>query len=111
MRGTAAKSDEHIGNFGRALDGTSIGDYRLIGLFATAQESQPTFATKSARRQTSRRPPLDFPIPAFFCKMASAKDRHWGGKSNGRATNSLRRWSQLRADDGNLEPVRWRDIP
>ena len=40
MRGATATSDELIGNFG-TLDDTSIGDYRLMGLFATAQETGP----------------------------------------------------------------------
>ena len=47
MRGTTATSDELIGNFSRALDDTSIGDYRLIGLFATAQETLCEMAYRS----------------------------------------------------------------
>jgi hypothetical protein len=34
VRGTTATSDELIGNFGSALEGTSIGDCRLTALFA-----------------------------------------------------------------------------
>jgi hypothetical protein len=34
MWGTAATSDELTGNFGRALEDTSIGDCRLVALFA-----------------------------------------------------------------------------
>jgi hypothetical protein len=34
VRGTTATSEELTGNFGSALEDTSIGDYRLIGLFA-----------------------------------------------------------------------------
>ena len=34
MRGTTATSDELTGNFGSALEGTSIGDCRLTALFA-----------------------------------------------------------------------------
>jgi hypothetical protein len=33
-RGTTATSDELIGNFGSALEGASIGGYRLVALFA-----------------------------------------------------------------------------
>jgi hypothetical protein len=32
--GTTATSDEFTGNFGSALEDTSIGDYRLAALFA-----------------------------------------------------------------------------
>jgi hypothetical protein len=34
VRGTTATSDELTGNFGSALEDTSIGDYCLIALFA-----------------------------------------------------------------------------
>jgi hypothetical protein len=34
VRGTTATSDELTGNFGSALEGTSIGDCRLTALFA-----------------------------------------------------------------------------
>ena len=34
MRGTTATSDELTGNFGSALEDTSIGEYRLHTLFA-----------------------------------------------------------------------------
>jgi len=34
VRGTTATSDKLTGNFGGALEDTSIGDYRLIALFA-----------------------------------------------------------------------------
>ena len=34
MWGTAATSDELTGNFGSALEDTSIGDCRLVALFA-----------------------------------------------------------------------------
>jgi hypothetical protein len=34
VRGTTATSDELTGNFGNALEDTSIGDYRLVALFA-----------------------------------------------------------------------------
>jgi hypothetical protein len=34
MRGTTATSNELTGHFGSALEDTSIGDYRLVALFA-----------------------------------------------------------------------------
>jgi hypothetical protein len=34
VRGTTATSDELTGNFGSALEDTSIGDCRLVALFA-----------------------------------------------------------------------------
>jgi hypothetical protein len=34
VRGTTATSDELTGNFGSALEDTSIDDYRLVALFA-----------------------------------------------------------------------------
>ena len=34
VRGTTENRDELTGNFGSALEDTSIGDYRLIALFA-----------------------------------------------------------------------------
>jgi hypothetical protein len=34
VRGTTATSDELTGHFGSALEDTSIGDYRLVALFA-----------------------------------------------------------------------------
>lgn len=34
VRGTTATSDEFTGNFGSALEGTSIGDYRFVALLA-----------------------------------------------------------------------------
>jgi hypothetical protein len=34
VRGTTATSDKLTGNFGSAPEDTSIGDYRLIALFA-----------------------------------------------------------------------------
>src|SRR5436189_5900119 len=54
--GTIATSDELTGNFGSALENTSIGDCRLTALFAekSLQAMFWSFATLSEAERTSR---------------------------------------------------------
>jgi hypothetical protein len=53
MWGARATSDELTGNFGSALKDTSIGDCRLVALFAK-KSLQPfwSFATQSVQQRT-----------------------------------------------------------
>ncbi|MGY4325991.1 SAM-dependent methyltransferase [Bradyrhizobium sp. LB7.2] len=55
--------------------------------------------------------PETFPIHILCAKWHEPGSSLGTGNQNGRTANSLRRRCRLRADDGNLEPICWRDIP
>jgi hypothetical protein len=62
VRGTTATSDELTGNFGSALEDTSIGDYRLDTLFAE-KSLQAIFGVLQHYPGQSRRQPDGSTLP------------------------------------------------